>query len=194
MAASKAYYTTSTLSKYANMYSSAQVTAKFAATLQAHVNTILKNISTYRMIAYYSKVPWQLVACLHMRESTLNFTRHLHEGSPLTGRTRFVPIGYPRKGPANGKVYSFVESAVDALVTVKELHKWTDWSVAGMLYIAELYNGAGYIKNNRSNPYLWSGTQHYTGGKYVRDGVYSSSAIDGQLGVAVLLKKLLEYV
>src|SRR5690349_19919529 len=52
-------------------------------------------------------VPAPVVIALHGRESTWNFSRHLHEGSPLTHRTRFVPKGRPPGTPP----FTFEQSA-----------------------------------------------------------------------------------
>src|SRR5207302_6750269 len=39
----------------------------------------------------------------------------------------------------------------------------------------------------RPSPYIWSGTNQYVSGKYVRDGVYYPDAVDSQVGFAGLL-------
>jgi lysozyme family protein len=186
------YYTANRLGIYNTLFHSAQILPKWKTTLDAHVKTILQNKERYVAIEKISGVPWYFIACLHMRESTLNFNAHLHNGDSLSRRTINVPSGLPKFSPKNGVKYTFEESAYDALVNTKKYNTWSDWSISGMLYIAEMYNGAGYAKNGRSNPYLWSGTQHYTSGKYVKDGVYNNKVIDKQLGVVVLLKYLLQ--
>jgi lysozyme family protein len=43
-------------------------------------------------------VPWYLVGIIHYRECSLYFSRHLHNGEPLTERTRRVPAGRPASG------------------------------------------------------------------------------------------------
>jgi len=67
---------------------------------------------------------------------------------------------------------------------------WTDvpWSLDKI----ERYNGWGYRKLGVPSPYLWSGTDIYTAGKYVSDGHYSSAAIDQQLGCVAILKRMQE--
>ncbi|WP_246775232.1 hypothetical protein [Bradyrhizobium diazoefficiens] len=42
------------------------------------------------------------------------------------------------------------------------------------------------------SPYLWSGTNQYRAGKYVRDGVYDPGKVDPQLGCAALIVALME--
>lgn len=136
-------------------------------------------------------VPAPIVFTLHGRESTWNFKKHLHEGSPLTGRTKWVPKGRPKRG---NPPYTFEESAEDALYLLKDLES-VDWTSCDQaLYNIEKYNGLGYLKYRPINsPYLWAGCDnHYTKGKYVADGRYSSTAVDKQLGCATILKRMVE--
>ncbi len=55
----------------------------------------------------------------------------------------------------------------------------------------EEYNGLGYASRGRPSPYIWSGTDQYVSGKYVRDGVYDPNAVDVQLGCAGLLMAMM---
>jgi lysozyme family protein len=184
------FYTTPILNGYQQKFDTIVVNKNFTPVADTFLNKMIANKAVYEAIEKATGVPWYFVGALHMRESGMNFNGHLHNGDPLTGRTFHVPAGYPKAAPQNGKSYTFVESAIDSLRLLK-LDKWTDWTVKGMLHKFELWNGTGYIRYGRSNPYLWSGTQYYTGGKYVADGKYSSTAIDKQLGVAALIKKFL---
>jgi len=137
-------------------------------------------------------VPSAIVFTLHGRESTWHFGKHLHEGSRLTGRTRYVPKGRPKASPKNGHTYTFEESAEDALYKLKDMES-VNWSRCNdALYNIEKYNGLGYLRYHRdvNSPYLWSGTQHYRKGKYVADGRFSSTAIDKQLGTCALLLRM----
>ncbi len=124
-------------------------------------------------------------------ESSLRFTGHLHNGDPLTARTVQVPAGRPRSG---APPFSWEESAADALASHR-LGARTDWSLAGMLYQLERYNGWGYRRFHPDvpSPYLWSFSEHYRAGKYVADGSFSATAVSGQCGAAVLLRRLAEH-
>jgi hypothetical protein len=84
---------------------------------------------------------------------------------------------------------TFEEAAIDALV-LKQFDKVSDWTKEKILFVSEPFNGYGYRNHGWENPYLWSGTQYYHKGKYVRDGVYDPNAVDQQVGVSVLLKLL----
>lgn len=135
-------------------------------------------------------VPARVIFVIHGLESTWNFSRHLHEGSPLTGRTRWVPKGRPRRG---SPPFTFEESAEDALYLLKDMENW-DWSnMESLLQNIERYNGLGYqLYRDINSPYLWSGTRHYTRGRYVADGRYSKIAVSKQLGAATVLKAMHE--
>jgi hypothetical protein len=92
-----------------------------------------------------------------------------------------VPAG---RGPFR----SWEEAAIDALVNCAPYAaRNRDWSIGGALTILEEYNGLGYASRGRPSPYIWSGTDQYISGKYVRDGVYDPDAVDSQLGCAGLL-------
>ena len=104
----------------------------------------------------------------------LNFRTHLHNGDPLTHRTVQVPSGHPKDGDPP---FTWEFSATDAL-KLHEFHAWRDWSISGALYKAEEHNGWGVRRfHAASGPtaYLWSHTNLYRGGKYVKDHVWSAT-------------------
>lgn len=191
MAGNSKYYTPSFLTIYLNSFNAAVIKPAFQTLADRWVNRMIANMGTYMQIQNATGVPWYFVACIHMRESGMDFTKHLHNGDPLTKRTTHVPAGRPVAAPANGKTYTFAESAIDAL-KLQGFDKWKDWSIPGMLHLLEVYNGTGYVAKGVSNPYLWSGTQFYSAGKYVADGRYSATAVDQQLGAGALLKAYLK--
>ena len=176
------------------LWDSAQINASQVFRIDKAISLYLDNKSRYDGVENMRNggVPSAVVFVLHGRESTWNFSKHLHEGSPLTGRTRWVPKGRPKSPPANGSSYTFEESAEDALYKLKDLENKVDWSEChDSLYNIEKYNGLGYLMYKPINsPYLWSGTNHYSKGKYVSDGKYSSTAVDGQLGTCSILKRM----
>lgn len=153
---------------------------------------IRSNQSRYQTIAAKAggSIPWYFIAIIHNLECGLSFKKHLHNGDPLTTRTVQVPRGRPASG---SPPFSFEDSSVDALTMPgKEFDRETDWSIPALLYKLEGFNGYGYRKYHPEvkSPYLWSGSRHYTRGKYVADGVWSSTAVSKQLGSALLLKAL----
>ena len=121
-------------------------------------------------------------------ESSGSFSSHLHEGSPLSRRTRYVPKGRPRTG---NPPFTWEESALDALA-YDHLAE-VDWSsLASALYACERFNGIGYLKYHPETPtpYLWAGTTVELPGKYTSDGKWSSSARSRQVGIAAIWKEL----
>jgi lysozyme family protein len=146
---------------------------------------ITRGRGTYEQISKLTGVPWYFIGVLHNRESGCNFSTHLHNGDPLTARTKNVPAGRPLTG---APPFSFVFSAVDAL-KMKGLHTITDWSEERMCFELERYNGFGY-RGKVNSPYLWAGTNHYTKGKYIADHVWSATAVDQQLGGVPLIRLL----
>jgi hypothetical protein len=90
-----------------------------------------------------------------------------------------------------GPFISWEAAAIDALVNCAPYAaRNADWSIGPSLTKLEEYNGLGYAARGLPSPYLWSGTDQYKSGKYVRDGVYDPNAVDSQLGCAGLLKAM----
>jgi len=132
-------------------------------------------------------VPWYFIGLIHFMEASQNFNRHLHNGDPLSDRTKNVPAGRPKKG---NPPFSWEDSAVDALV-YKGYNVPKIWDIDDILARLEEYNGLGYQSKGIYTPYLWSRTNHYTKGKYVKDGKYDPEAVSVQIGAAPILKLLL---
>ena len=60
-----------------------------------------------------------------------------------------------------------------------------------MCSFALVYNGKpSESKRWKHHPYIFSGTNLYKKGKYISDGRYSSSAIDKQVGIMLLIDKI----
>lgn len=156
--------------------------------IRATTAKLLGFADRYKEVEKLTGVPWYFVAVIHYRESNCDFNTHLHNGDSLARRTVRVPRGYPKthSGP-----FTWIESAVDAL-KLKGLHLNTDWSWPRICYELERYNGFGYRQYHPStlSPYLWAGTSHYTSGKYVSDGKWSSTTEDVQLGTIPLIVNL----
>ena len=144
--------------------------------------------SRYESVANTLNIPWYIISIIHCMEGSLRFDKHLHNGDPLKNRTVQVPANRPKTG---NPPFTWEASATDAL-TFDGLSKWTDWSIAGMLYKLEGYNGWGYYSRGINSPYLWSYSNNYTKGKYVVDGKYDPEAVSKQAGAAVLLRRLRE--
>ena len=153
------------------------------------VQRILRFQNRYAPIAAQSTVPWYVIAVIHNMECGLDFTKHLHNGDSLKRRTINVPAGHPKTGEPP---FSFEASALDAL-EYDGLTEWNDWSIGGICYKLERYNGWGYRAHKINSPYLWSYSNLYTSGKYIADRVWSDTAVSRQCGAAVILRRLSEH-
>lgn len=142
-------------------------------------DTIQRNAAKYHQVERETGVPWKLVAAIHYMESSLDFRRNLHNGEPWDQRTKLEPVG---RGPWN----SWVEAAIDAL-KYDGLTGVINWDLAKMLYYAEQYNGLGYYHKGVMSPYIWSWTDKYTTGLYVRDHVYKEHVKFDSCGVYMVI-------
>lgn len=168
-------------------YVRAKVNPEHQREISNTIDKIVANKGRYDEVSRrLPTIPWWAVAVIHSMECDLNFHQHLHNGDPLTARTRNDPAGLPRTG---SPTFEWEYSAVDALKH-DELDKHTDWSVGATLDIFERYNGVGCRALGVPSPYLWSYTDQYVSGKFVADHKYDPHAVSKQSGVVPLLKEL----
>jgi lysozyme family protein len=148
------------------------------------------NLAQYQQVEARIGVPAYVVGIIHSLEASLSFSTHLHNGDPLTARTIHVPVGRP---PTGNPPFQWFDSAIDAL-TMHDLDKWSNWTISGIAYVLERYNGFGYRLNHPQvkSPYLWSFTTIYTAGRYIADGVFSDASVSRQCGGMALLKRMIE--
>jgi lysozyme family protein len=176
--------------EYANLWAEMSIRTEKIPEIDAIVNRIMDHATAYRSVELATGVPWYVTALIHNMEASGDFNCHLHNGDPLSGRTVHVPAGRPEAGEPP---FSWEDSAADAL-KYDGLANQTDWSVEGVAYAMEKFNGWGYrlYHPHVKSPYLWSFSNQYTSGKYVGDGQWSDSAVSGQCGAMVLLRRLQE--
>lgn len=167
------------------------------------VDTVIAKImagkARYQAVAQLTGVPWFFIGVIHMLESGGKFTTHLHNGDPLTARTKQHPAGRPVPGTPP---FTWEQSAVDALQYVgfarkepKEGERKPEsltWGISAILDRLERYNGTGYRKMGIPSPYLWAGSQHYVKGKFVADGKFDPEAVSKQIGAAVILVRMMD--
>jgi len=192
------------VNEYMNLFNQAQIKPGAESKVKAAYTQLVANKRRYEAVADRFNaigIPWYLIGILHMRESTYNFSKHLHNGDPLTGKTYSVPAGRPLFPPAAGlgRPYSWEESAFDAIsLMLQESPSWRnyqqDGSVPSLLNKMETFNGAYYrrILVPIPSPYLWSDSTIQQPGKFIGDGTYSARTVDQQVGGATLLKYFLE--
>jgi lysozyme family protein len=176
--------------KYQQLFDTCQITDAKALAVEKLVDSLLTNQVRYENVSTSLEIPWYVIAVIHNMECSQNFKKHLHNGDPLTARTTHVPKGRPKTG---NPPFTWEESATDAL-EFDGFDQWHDWSIPGILYELEGYNGWGYRLHHPEvkSPYLWSYSNHYQSGKYVSDGTWSNTLISNQCGAAVLLRRLAE--
>jgi len=179
-------YTPTVCLGYTRLWTQARILPKYDAILATVARRIANNKQIYQDIEAKIKTPWWFVGCLHEREADLNLSTYLGNGEPLNRVTRLVP---KNRGPWP----TWEAGALDAL-TLEGFDKVTDWSLPHALYLAEKYNGFGYI-NRCNSPYIWSYTSLYTSGKFtetVWGSHFDGNLVDRQPGVAAMLKAMIE--
>lgn len=143
-----------------------------------------ENKEKYEEVEKATGMPAELIAAIHWREGSGDFTTYLHNGEKLGQVTTLEPAG----------VYftDWTEAAIDAINREKgNATMANDGSLEYYLNYAEGYNGWGYKNKGVVSPYVWAGTTNYHGGKYVADGVYDPNHYDQQLGVAAMMKAIM---
>lgn len=144
--------------------------------------------SRYTEVAKSTTVPQSVILAIHNMECGGSWKQHLHNGDSLQRRTWQVPAGRPKSG---SPPFTWEFSACDALV-YDRMDK-VMWSDLGKAFNAmEGFNGWGYALNHPGtpSPYIVGGTSAQKPGKYVKDGVFSSTAISSQIGVIAIWKEL----
>lgn len=184
--------------KYAGLFAKAHIlparqaeVAKVAARLVAPAAK-----SRYQVISEATGVPWFVIAVIHEREASQDFSRQLGQGDPLNAPSRHVPRGrgpffnHPSDPPGKD---AFYRGAVDALQNCPPyLGKWTDWSAGGACVATLLYNGTGYDDYHHENsPYEAGATDQEQRGKYSADGQFNAGAWDTQIGCIAMFKAMM---
>lgn len=188
----KVVYNDALKKEYQQLFDKCTPNAKGVAFADPVVKKIVANKARYQSIANKVGCPWYFVGLIHHMECNLlskvdPFTKHIHNGDPLAKKTTHVPANRP----AGNAPWTWEQSALDSLISLKGFNKWKDWSVPGMLWLLEGYNGYGYrmYHPNVKTPYLWSFSNIYSHGKYIADNVWSETTVSEQLGCAVTLKR-----
>lgn len=130
-------------------------------------------------------VPQIVAAASFEREASSNFSLNPAQGAPLHQRSTIIPH--------NGPFATWTEAQI-AAYQIDDLDKVgaANWSWEIACYYEERFNGFGPRNHGRHTGYLWAGSNIYTGGKYVSDGVWDPGAIDQQLGVIPMMKRIVE--
>ncbi len=158
-----------------------------AITKQSEVAAVAKRLvaakARYQGVEARTGVPWWLIAGIHEREASQNWNTQLAQGDPLHQVSTKVPRGM---GPFD----TWEEGAIAALKH-DGLTSVPDWDLEKALHWQEKYNGWGYFYRGIPSPYIWGATSVQRPGKFVSDGVWSSTEIDLQIGCAATLKGMM---
>lgn len=143
-------------------------------------------------------VPWWFVAIVSEREygGPPRWDRQLGQGDPLHALSHNEPAGrgpfLDHPGDKTPGFDAWTRGCLDALIDcAPHAALWRDWTIGGVLTLFEEYNGLGYAAMGVPSAYVWSGTDQYVSGKYVRDHVYRASAVDVQEGCAAILAMMM---
>lgn len=163
----------------ASRWSAAHTTRDFTSVARHLVAPDAKK--QYLAVQALTGVPWAVIAVIHEREASQSWRGSLAQGDPWDKVSVHVPAG---RGPFK----SWEAAAVDALVHCPPFAaRNKDWTIGAALTVLEEYNGLGYAMRGKPSPYVWSGTDQYIKGKYIRDRVFDPDVVDKQLGCAGLL-------
>ncbi len=181
-------FTDDLLREYQRLFDTCQIRPERRQQVDRDVTAIARNRARYEEVGEPLKIPWYFIGAIHSMECSLDFSCHLHNGDPLTGRTRNVPAGRPPQGTPP---FSWEASATDAM-RCEDFDQVSDWTLPSILYQLEKYNGFGYRNRHPpvASPYLWSGSLYYSSGKFVADRKFDPNAVSMQTGAAVVLRRM----
>src|SRR5260221_197971 len=81
---------------YTNLWTRAAIRPERIDQADAIAHKLASNQARYGTVAGSVGAPWWWVAIIHQMEADANFTKHLHNGNPLSARTTHVPRGRPK--------------------------------------------------------------------------------------------------
>ena len=81
--------------EYEKLFADAAIRPERLTAVKAAVDKIFRaeNMKAYKAVSSKTKIPAWFIGLIHNMESTLSFKGHLHNGDPLTARTKQVPAG-----------------------------------------------------------------------------------------------------
>lgn len=146
----------------------------------------------------HQAVPWWFIAIVSEREygGPPHWDKQLGQGDPLARKSYNVPKGMgpylAHPGDVTPGNDAWTRCCVDVLInTAPFVAKWSLWTSGGTMTIFEEMNGLGYAAMNKPSAYVWSGTDQYIAGKYIRDHVYDPNTVDVQEGCAPILAMMM---
>jgi lysozyme family protein len=152
----------------------------------------------YAEVSAKTGVPQIVMAASFEREASSNFHTSPAQGDPLWERSVHVPRGLgPYISRTDNNLSDWIAAWAKAAEDAYHIDRLdqvgtANWSWQRASYEEELFNGFGYRAYGINSPYLWAGTNNYSAGKYVSDGVFSRSAVDTQLGVMPMMFRMVQ--
>lgn len=173
---------------YENLWDTMVVHQSMLIQTSKLVDRMFKYRDRYLAVEMATRCPKEVIMVIHAMEASLDFSCHLANGDSLKYKTISVPVGLPvtdHPGP-----YTWEEGAI-AAINYDKMNRTKLGDISYLLYRLEGFNGYGYLKMNLNSPYLWSGSNHYVKGKFVKDHQYDPNFISRQIGAAILLKSVM---
>lgn len=130
-------------------------------------------------------VPIIIAAASFEREAGSHFNLNPAQGWPLNSQSKIIPHNGPFADWTTAQIAAY---KIDGLDTIGA----ANWSWEMGCYKEEAFNGFGPRAHGTHTGYDWAGTNIYTGGKYVADGVWDRSAVDTQLGVIPMMLRMVQ--
>lgn len=146
----------------------------------------------------HEPVPWWFIAIVSEREygGPPHWDKQLGQGNPLNKESYDVPKGMgpylAHPGDTTPGNDAWTRCCLDVLINQYPFPaRWKLWTSGGALTLFEEYNGLGYAMRGVPSAYVWSGTDQYVSGKYIRDDVYDPHTVDVQEGCAPILAMMM---
>lgn len=139
----------------------------------------------YAQVSAEDGIPQVWMATSFDREASSNFMCSPAQGDRWDRVSTHVPRDrgpFPNWAAAAKDAY-----AIDGLDKVGA----ANWTAARACFEGELFNGFGYRAHGIHSPYLWAGTNNYSTGKYVADGVFDPNHADTQLGIVPVMLRMI---
>lgn len=175
------------LPDYVTLWNSATLNTAQAAMIDYFFHKAIALQAKFEKVEIETGIPWWLIGFICGRETAFDFTRCLHNGDRCIGnglKTVRVPAG-------RGPFPTWESAAIDA-IKYKFPNPPRKMTISKALELGERWNGLGYVAYHPTvnDPYLWSGTNLYTSGKYQSDGKWDKDLADAQCGLAAFMMKL----
>jgi lysozyme family protein len=160
------------------MFNEAVISPEFEIDADLQAKRIIVNKLVYESLQSRINSPddcfitWFTIGVIHAMEGNCSLKNSIEDGEPL------------REG------ISWLEDARQVLSNrpKRGLDGFLD------LEYIERHNGFGYRTHGIYSPYLWSGTQFYTKGKYGSDGQYDPELVSRQVGAVPVLIHLAKLI